>query len=146
MIYDLQHLVVGTIIPKSKIEATMFFNLLHFGSGPQAVNYFILCLAAILGTIQGVAVRYNRSDLVWLDGRRGYVFSALTVTSGFVWFFLTDRQIFIPGLAGGELFTLFIAAFVVAVPVTRMVALFAARVSALVAAPRITPQEKEPLT
>jgi hypothetical protein len=123
----------------------MFFNLLHFGSVSQAVNYFVFCLAAILGTIQGVAVRYNRSDLLWLDGRGGYLFSALTVAGSFVWFFLTDQEIFIPGLAGGELFTLFVVAFVVAVPVTRMVAFFAARVRALAAAPKTAPREKEPL-
>ena len=123
----------------------MFLNLLHFGSGPQAVNYFVFCLAAILGTIQGVAVRYNRSDLLWLERRGGYVFSALTVAGSLVWFFLTDQEIFIPGLAGGELFTLFVAAFVIAIPVTRIVAFIATRMRALATAPERTPREKEPL-
>ena len=123
----------------------MFLNLLHFGAGPQAVNYFVLCLGAILGTIQGVAVRYGRSDLIWLEERAGYALCALMVAGSFVWFFLTDQEIFIPGLAGGELFTLFIAALVVAIPLTRVVAFFAARVRTLAAAPGRSPREKEPL-
>jgi hypothetical protein len=123
----------------------MLFNLLHFGSGPQAVNYFVFCLTAILGTIQGVAVRYNRSDLLWLDGRGGYLLGALTVAGGFVWFFVTDQEIFIPGLAGGELFTLFVAAFVVSIPVTRIIAFVATRMRALATVPERAPREKEPL-
>lgn len=123
----------------------MFFDLLHFGSGSQAINYFVFSLAAILGTIQGVAVHYNRSDLLWLDGRGGYVFSLLTVVGSFIWFFLADQEIFIPGLAGGELFVLFITAFVVAVPITRVVAFIAARVRTLALAPKSPAREKEPL-
>ena len=123
----------------------MFLNLLHFGAGTQAVNYFVFCLAAILGTIQGVAVRYGRSDLIWLEDRAGYAMSALTVIGSFVWFFMTDREIFIPGLAGGELFTLFVAAVLVAIPLTRIVAFFAARIRLLTAAPARSPREKEPM-
>jgi hypothetical protein len=123
----------------------MFLNILHFGAGPQAVNYFVFCLAAILGTIQGVAVRYGRSDLVWLAERAGYAFSALMVAGSFVWFFMTDQEIFIPGLAGGELFTLFVAALVVAIPLTRIVAFFAAHARVLAAAPGRATREKEPL-
>ena len=123
----------------------MFFNLLHFGSGSQAVDYFLLCFAAILGTIQGVAVRYHRDDLRWFGERVGYTFSALAIIGSFVWFFLTAPDIFIPGLAGGELFTLFVAAFVVAVPITRLVAFFAARVRAAALEPKETAREKEPL-
>ena len=123
----------------------MFLDLLHFGSGAQAIHYFVFCLVGILGTIQGVAAHYRRSDLLWLDGRKGYVFSALTVAASFVWFFLIDQDIFIPGLAGGELFTLFAAAFVVAVPITRAVAFFAARVRAPAVAPKRAAREKEPL-
>ncbi len=123
----------------------MFFNLLHFGSGPQALNYFLFCLAAILGTIQGVAVFYTRYDLLWFQGRLGYVFSLLTVVGSFVWFFLTDREIFIPGLAGGELFTLFVTAFIAAIPITRAVAFFTARARAFALAPKSPAREKEPL-
>ncbi|MDE3091964.1 MAG: hypothetical protein KGJ80_21535 [Chloroflexota bacterium] len=123
----------------------MFFDLLHFGSGSQALNYFLFCFAAILGTIQSVAVHYKRLDLMWFEGHFGYGFSLLTVAGSFVWFFLTDREIFIPGLAGGELFTLFIVAFLAAVPVTRAIALVAARVRALALPPKRPAREKEPL-
>lgn len=123
----------------------MFLNLLHFGSATQAVNYFAFCLVAILGTIQGVAVHYSRSDLLWFEGRVGYAFSVLTVAGSFIWFFLAEQEIFIPGLAGGELFTLFVAAFVVAIPVTRIVAFITTRMRTLAAAPKAAPREKEPL-
>jgi len=124
----------------------MFFDLLHFGSAQQAIDYFLFCFAAILGTIQGVAVRYGRLDLLWFHGRLGYAFSLLTVAGSFIWFFLSDQEIFIPGLAGGELFTLFVVAFFVAVPTTRLGAFVAARVRALAAAPETPAREKEPLT
>ena len=123
----------------------MFLDLLHFGPGLQAVHYFVFCLAGILGTIQGVAVHYQRADLLWLDGRRGYILSALLIAGGYVGFFLIDEKIFIPGLAGGELFTLFAAAFVVAVPITRVVAFFAARVRAPAVVRKHAAREKEPL-
>ena len=98
----------------------MFFNLLHFGDGPQAINYFILCFFAILGAIQFVAIRYDRRDLKWLDGQAGSATSILLIVGSFIWFFVTDKEIFIPGLAGGELFALFIVAFILAIPITRM--------------------------
>jgi hypothetical membrane protein len=123
----------------------MFLNLLHFGSGLQAIHYFIFCLVGLLGTMQGVAVWYHRNDLLWLDQRKGYALSALMVAGSFIWFFLVDQDIFIPGLAGGELFTLFAAAFVVAVLVTRVVAFLAARVRAS-SVPERTAREKEPLS
>jgi hypothetical protein len=121
----------------------MFLDLLHFGDGPQAVHYFIFCFAAILGTIQGVATRYQRRDLLWLEGLAGYGLCALLIAGSFVWFFVTDEEIFIPGLAGGELFTIFVAAFIVAIPVTRIVAFALARVRVL-APVQPTASEKEP--
>lgn len=120
----------------------MFFNLLHFGDGPQAINYFIFCLVAILGMIQAVAAHYTRRDLLWFDGTIGYVLGGLAIVGGFIWFFITDQEIFIPGLAGGELFTIFVAAFVLAVPITRIIAFALARVRALT--PEKSVREKEP--
>jgi len=122
----------------------LFFDLLHFGDGPQAIHYFIFCFVAILGIIQGVASRYARRDLFWIEGQVGYGLCALLVAGSFVWFFVTDEEIFIPGLAGGELFTIFVAAFVLAVPVTRIVAFALARVRVL-AHVQPTAREKEPL-
>ncbi len=107
----------------------MLFDLWHFGDGPQALNYFILCFFAILGTIQFVAIRYNRHDLQWVDGQVGVALSTLLIVSSFIWFFVTDQEIFIPGLAGGELFTLFVIAFVVAIPITRVLAFALAQLS-----------------
>lgn len=100
----------------------MFLDLLHFGDGPQAFNYFVLCFFALLGTLQFVALRYHRRDLMWLDGHIGIALSILLILASFVWFFITDQEIFIPGLAGGELFTLFMLAFLLVVPITRMLA------------------------
>ncbi len=117
----------------------MFFDLLHLGDGQQAAHYFAFCFAAILGVLQGVAARYMRRDLLWFAPRIAYAFCALAVSGSFVWFFVTDAEIFIPGLAGGELFTIFVAAFGIAVPFTRGIAWVAAR---LRAPARI--REKEP--
>ena len=124
----------------------MFFDLLHFGDGPQAINYFVLCFGAILGTIQTVAVRYARRDLIWLDGTAGYWLGAILVGGSFIWFFVTDQEIFIPGLAGGELFTIFVVAFILAVPTTRMIAFGMARLKAISispAAPAVEKSERE---
>jgi hypothetical protein len=94
---------------------------LHFGDGPQAIHYFVFCLGAIVGAVQLAAVRYDRRDLIWIAERGGYVFGVLAIVGAYVWFLLTDDEIFIPGLAGGELFVVFVAALLVAVPVTRLV-------------------------
>lgn len=125
----------------------MFFDLLHFGSGPQAVHYFVLCFVATIGTIQGAAVRYDRRDLIWIYGTGGYVLAVLLFVSSFVWFFLTDEEIFIPGLAGGEFFVIFVAAFFAAVPVVRLVSLLLVRARVVATVPERTPRkrEKEPL-
>ena len=122
----------------------MFFDLLHFGDGPQGVNYFIFCFFAICGTIQWVALRYNRHDLIWLDGQVGYAVSAAFIAGSFVWFFITDQEIFIPGLAGGELFTVFIVAFILAIPVTRTGAFAFERARGLASAQTRPAREKEP--
>ena len=121
----------------------MLFDLLHFGDGPQAIHYFFFCFVAILGIIQGVASRYARRDLLWIEAKVGYGLCALLVAGSFVWFFVTDEEIFIPGLAGGELFTIFVAAFIAAVPVTRIVAFALARVR-LLALVQPTARGKEP--
>ncbi len=118
------------------------FDLLHFGTGPQAVHYLILCFVAILGTLQMVATRFHRRDLMWFEGRGGYVFGACAVAAGFIWFFLVDDEIFTPGLAGAELFVLFVVPFVAAVPVTRAIAFALGRLGWLAPAPAL--REKEP--
>lgn len=105
----------------------MFFDLLHFESGTQAVHYFVLCFISILGTIQVVAAHSNHPDLRWFEKRAAYALGGLAIVSSFAWFFLTDEEIFIPGLAGGELFSIFFAAFLAAVPATRIIAFVLSR-------------------
>ncbi len=135
----------------------MLLDLLHFGEGPQAIHYFTLCFFALLGTLQFVALRYHRRDLLWLNGQIGTVLSLLIIVASFAWFFVTDQEIFIPGLAGGELFTIFILAFLLAVPLTRMLAFLACQIVAWQHHPQAMrrvlrrrwttahPKEKEPL-
>ncbi len=118
------------------------FDLLHFGTGLQAVHYLIFCFIAILGTLQMIAARFNRRDLMWFDGRGGYVVGGTAVAASFIWFFIVDDEIFTPGLAGGELFLLFIVPFVIAVPITRLVALVVHRLGWLASAPSL--REEEP--
>ena len=113
--------------------------------GLQAIHYFIHCLVAIIGTIQAVAVRYGRHDLVWIAERGGYWFGGTLIISSFVWFFLVDEEIFIPGLAGGELFAVFVAALLIAVPITRVVNAALVRLRWLAALPKAPEREKEPL-
>jgi len=124
-------------------EKTFFLDLLHFGTGTQAVNYFVFCFFAILGVIQGIATRYQRFDLQWFGGNAGYALSVALVVGSFVWFFITDQEIFIPALAGGEFFALFIGALILAVPLTRAMAFALAhgRAFARIAKPT---REKEP--
>ncbi len=120
-------------------------ELLHFGTGMQAIHYFLFCLVAILGTLQAVAARYRNRDLIWFEGGTGYILGVVGVAGGFAWFFLTDDEIFTPGLAGAELFIVFAAAFLVAVVVTRMVSFCTNRLRALSPIPR-PEREKEPLS
>jgi hypothetical protein len=98
----------------------MPLDLLHFGSGVQALHYFVLCFVAILGTVQMAAAQNDLGDLVWVRGRSGVFLGLFLVLAAFLWFFWVDEEIFLPGLAGGELFALFIAAFVLALPVVRL--------------------------
>lgn len=118
-------------------------ELLHFNSPAQAIHYFILCLALILGVIQVSAARSNRHDLLWFDARASLLFGALCIPASFVWFFLTDEEIFIPGLAGGELIAIFLAAFFAGVPLARAIAFVFARVRVSTASPRVE-RVKEP--
>jgi hypothetical protein len=120
---------------------TTFFGLVNIISIDQAIHYLAFCVVAILGAIQFAAVRYRRADLVWLEGRNGYVLNATFVIGSFIWFFVTDQEIFIPGLAGGEFFAIFAVALVCAVPITRIVAFIMARMRAPVVE---RAREKEP--
>lgn len=84
-----------------------------------------------------VATRFDRRDLMWFEGRGGYVVGVIAIAASFIWFFLADDEIFTPGLAGGELFLLFVIPFAIAVPLTRLIALVVNRLGWL--APVQTP-------
>jgi hypothetical protein len=120
---------------------TTFFGLVNIISIDQAIHYFAFCFVGILGAIQFAAVRYRRTDLLWVTGRGGYALSVTLLVGSFIWFFVTDQEIFIPGLAGGEFFTIFALALFCAVPLTRIAAVVLARMRAPVVA---RSREKEP--
>lgn len=122
----------------------MIFALLHFGSGAQALHYFILCFASLIGTIQLVAARCHRRDLLWLDVPASFFLGAMALPASFAWFFFADEEIFNPGLAGGEIITIFLAAFLAAVPTTRVVARLLAQ-ARLTSASANVARVKEPL-
>jgi hypothetical protein len=87
-------------------------------------NYFLLCFVACLGTLQWAAAR-NHKPALSLLGRRGLgwpgtVLGAGLVGGGFGWFFAATPGLFRPGLAGGELSTLFVLAGLLALAVSRL--------------------------
>lgn len=90
-------------------------------------NYFILCFVACLGTLQWAAARNYNPALSWLGrrglGRLGQAVGLFLACGAFGWFFAVTPGLFRPGLAGGELSTLFVAAGLCALLVTRLVAL-----------------------
>ncbi|NJN98168.1 MAG: hypothetical protein HC875_30825 [Anaerolineales bacterium] len=74
-------------------------------------NYFILCFFAVLGTLQWAAARSRKPAFSWLGlwglGRAGQGVGLFLVCASLSWFFAATPGLFTPGLAGGELTTLF---------------------------------------
>lgn len=118
-------------------------ELLHFDSPMQAIHYFILCFTSILGVIQLSAARSNRRDLLWFE-RASTFLGVGAIASSFVWFFVTEEGIFIPGLAGGEFIAIFATAFIAAVPISRAISFLLSRARVSAASPRIV-RVKEPM-
>jgi hypothetical protein len=91
-------------------------------------NYFILCFFAILGTLQWAAARNHKPALSLLGplglGQVGLVVGALLVCGSLAWFFAATPGLFSPGLAGGELSTLFAAGGLSALGVARLAGAF----------------------
>jgi hypothetical protein len=89
-------------------------------------HYFVLCFVVCLGTLQWVAARNHRPELSllgrWGLGRIGILTGVLLVAGGFGWFFVVTPGLLSPGLAGGELSTLFVAGSGCALFVTRTTA------------------------
>ena len=76
-------------------------------------NYFILCFLACLGVLQWSAARHGRLSLSvmgpWGLGRPGLIAGLGLAVAAFGWFFWATPGLFQPGLAGGELSSLFAA-------------------------------------
>lgn len=91
-------------------------------------NYFIFCFIVSLGALQWVAARNHRPKLSllgsWGLGRRGVIIGTLLIVGGFGWFFVFTPGLFVSGLAGGELSTLFGAGGLSALLVTRLLSMF----------------------
>lgn len=87
-------------------------------------NYFVLCFVVCLGTLQWVAGRNHKPALSFLGqwglGWPGIICGALLVIGGFAWYFAFTPGLFAPGLAGGELSTLFAVGGLSAVAVTKL--------------------------
>ncbi len=87
-------------------------------------NYFIVCFVAVLGTLQWAAARNHKPAISWLGpwglGRLGQGIGLFLVCASLVWFFGSTPGLFTPGLAGGELSTLFAAGGLSALLVTRL--------------------------
>ena len=74
-------------------------------------NYLILSFCICLGILQWSAARYNRPSISvlgpWGMGRVGMTAGGLLILGGFTWFFSCTPGLLDPGLAGGELSSLF---------------------------------------
>lgn len=87
-------------------------------------NYFLLCFLACLGTLQWSAARQRKPALSWLGpwglGRLGKGAGLLLVAGSLSWFFAATPGLFTPGLAGGELSSLFVGGGLSALLVARL--------------------------
>jgi hypothetical protein len=90
-------------------------------------NYFILSFLVCLGVLQWSAARHERLSLSllgpWGLGWPGMIAGLSLTIATFGWFFWATPGLFQPGLAGGELSTLFAAGGGGALMVARLVGL-----------------------
>lgn len=96
-----------------------------FGLYPTITqNYFILCFVACLGTLQWAAARHHKAAISllgpWGLGRLGQMIGGVLIGVSFTWFFAATPGLFSPGLAGGELSTLFATGGLSALAVARL--------------------------
>ncbi len=89
----------------------MVIGILNFGEGLLGLNYLIFCTAASLGALQLVATHARLVGLMFLPVLATRWLGAILVVGAFAWFFMVQPDLFIPGLAGGEFFTLFVVGF-----------------------------------
>ncbi|MGB8647983.1 MAG: hypothetical protein WCF84_22300 [Anaerolineae bacterium] len=92
----------------------MIIGILDFGEGLLSLNYLIFCAVASLGTIQIAAGHARLRGLLLFSPAFSRWFGLGLVGAAYAWFFTIQPDLFIPGLAGGELFTLFLIGFVLA--------------------------------
>ncbi len=87
-------------------------------------NYALLCFIVSLGTLQWSAARNNSLNLSllgpWGLGWAGTMVGISLVVGGLSWFLASTPGLFEPGLAGGELSTLFGAGGLCALFITRL--------------------------
>jgi hypothetical protein len=87
-------------------------------------HYFVLCFVSCLGVLQWVAARHHQATLSllgrWGLGWAGLVLGAILIVGSFGWFFTYTPHLFAPGLAGGELSTLFVVGGLCALLVARL--------------------------
>ncbi len=89
----------------------MVIGILNFGEGLLGLNYLIFCTMASLGALQLVAAHARLVGLMFLPVPATRWLGAILVVGAFTWFFMVQPDLFIPGLAGGEFFTLFVVGF-----------------------------------
>ena len=89
----------------------MVIGILNFGEGLLGLHYLIFCTAASLGALQLVAAHARLVGLMFLPAPATRWLGALLAVGAFAWFFTVQPDLFIPGLAGGEFFTLFFLGF-----------------------------------
>jgi hypothetical protein len=122
----------------------MVIGILNFGEGLLWLHYLVFCIVASLGALQIAAAHARMVGLMLLTPRlSGWLGLALGV-GAYVWFFTIQPDLFIPGLAGGELFTLFLGGFVVALVLALALGILSNRL--LAPAGFRPPPAREPLT
>lgn len=97
------------------MENRTFFGLIMLGEGLLAPNYFVFCFIASLGVLQFVAARYGLRGMMLLPRRASTWVGLAIILFAYVWFFAVQPDLYIPGLAGGELSTFAVVAFTLAV-------------------------------
>lgn len=96
------------------MENRILFGLLMLGEGDLARNYILFCLVASFGVLQFVAGRYGWRGMMLLSAHLSRQLGLALMALAYLWFFAIQPDLFIPGLAGGELLTFSLLAFMLA--------------------------------
>ncbi len=92
----------------------MLLGLLNFGEGDLALHYLIFCTFGALGVIQIAAARSRLVAMLVLSPEWSGWAGIVVLSVAYAWFFTTQPDLFIPGLAGGELSSLSVMGFILA--------------------------------